>query len=172
MAAITRLCPRAILLDSGKVLDDGRAHDVVGRYLSTGLDCLASRTWPDPDTAPGGEVARLRAVSVETVDGEISETFDMSEPVNMSITYEVLKGGHLLLPHFNLFTSEGVHAFTTIDVDPNMAAPRAAARALCQPRPDPGEPADGRTIFVEACCHHDRSAFDPDSTSRTSSHFM
>jgi lipopolysaccharide transport system ATP-binding protein len=160
MAAITRLCPRAILLDSGKVLDDARAHDVVGRYLSTGLDCLASRTWTDPATAPGGEVARACAINVETVDGEVSETFDMSEPINMSITYDVLKDGHLLLPHFHLYTSEGVHAFTTIDVDPKWRRrQRPPGRYVSRVQIPANTLAEG-TIFVEAAV----ITIDPPST--------
>jgi lipopolysaccharide transport system ATP-binding protein len=150
MAAITRLCPRAILLDSGKVVDDGRSHDVVGRYLSTGLDCLASRTWPDPATAPGRDVARLRAVSVHTDDGAVSETFDMAEAINVSITFDVVKGGHLLLPHLHLFTSEGVHAFTSIDVDPTWRRrERPPGRYVSKVR-IPGNMMTEGTIFVEA----------------------
>jgi lipopolysaccharide transport system ATP-binding protein len=150
MAAITRLCPRAILLDSGKVMDDARAHDVVGRYLSTGLDCLASRTWPDPAKAPGRDIARLRGVSVETVDGEISETFDMAEPINVSMTFEVLKGGSLLLPHFHFFTSEGVHAFTSIDIDPAWRRRERPPGRYVSRVQIPGNMLTEGTIFVEA----------------------
>src|SRR5207249_5524423 len=35
MSAITRLCPRAILLDDGRVLRDGPSHDVVSAYLTS-----------------------------------------------------------------------------------------------------------------------------------------
>jgi lipopolysaccharide transport system ATP-binding protein len=150
MAAITRLCPRAILLDNGKVIDDGRSHDVVGRYLSSGLDCLASRTWPDPATAPGGEIARLRAVSVHTDDGKVSETFDMAEPINISITFDVLKGGHLLLPHVHLFTSEGVHAFTSIDIDPTWRRRERPPGRYVSRVMIPGNMMTEGTIFVEA----------------------
>jgi lipopolysaccharide transport system ATP-binding protein len=160
MAAITRLCPRAILLDSGKILDDGRAHDVVGQYLSTGLDCLASRSWPDAATAPGGEVARLRAVQAETVDGEMTETFDMSQPVRLSMTFEVLKGGHLLLPHFHLFTSEGVHAFTSIDVDPTWRRRERPPGRYVSRVEIPANMLTEGTIFVEAAV----ITIDPPST--------
>jgi len=150
MAAITRLCPRTILLDNGKVIDDGRSHDIVGRYLSSGLDCLASRSWPDPATAPGREVARLRAVRVHTDDGTVSETFDMSEPINVSMTFDVLKGGHLLLPHVHLFTSEGVHAFTSIDIDPAWRRRERPPGRYVSRLTIPGNMMTQGTIFVEA----------------------
>ena len=150
MAAITRLCPRAIMLDNGKVVDDGRSHDVVGRYLSSGLDCLASRVWTDAATAPGGEIARLREVSVHTNDGTVSETFDMAEPINLTMTFDVLKGGHLLLPHVHFFTSEGVHAFTSIDIDPTWRRRERPPGRYVSKLTIPGNMMTEGTIFVEA----------------------
>src|ERR1700730_1758777 len=43
MPAVTRLCPRTILLDAGKVLKDGPSHDVVTAYLRAGLGTTAER---------------------------------------------------------------------------------------------------------------------------------
>ena len=37
MAAVTRLCPRAILLDKGRILRDGPAYQIVSGYLQSGL---------------------------------------------------------------------------------------------------------------------------------------
>src|SRR6266850_572767 len=37
MPAVTRLCPRTILLDQGRVLFDGPSSEVVGAYLNSGL---------------------------------------------------------------------------------------------------------------------------------------
>ena len=36
MAAVTRLCPRTILLEAGTVLYDGPSHEAVGMYLGSG----------------------------------------------------------------------------------------------------------------------------------------
>src|SRR2546423_4760204 len=46
MAAITRLCPRTILLDQGHVLSDGPSHQVASEHLSGGLGTTAAREWP------------------------------------------------------------------------------------------------------------------------------
>ena len=151
MAAITRLCPRAILLEGGRIHDDGRAHDVVGRYLSAGVDCLASRAWPDPATAPGGEIGRLRAVRVETTDGQVAESIDMSEPITIIMEFDVLQDGHLLLPHFNFLTSDGIHAFTSIDIDPTWRRrPRPKGRYVSKLH-IPANMLNEGTIFVEPC---------------------
>jgi lipopolysaccharide transport system ATP-binding protein len=151
MAAITRLCPRAILLESGRILDDGRAHEVVGRYLSSGIDCMASRIWPDLEKAPGSEIARLRAARVETADGQVAETIDMSEAITVVMEFDVLQEGHLLLPHFNFLTSDGIHAFTSIDIDPTWRRrPRPIGRYVSKLHIPANMLSEG-TIFVEPC---------------------
>ena len=101
MPAVTRLCSRAILLDEGRVLADSPAHQVVARYLNSDLGTTAAREWPDPACAPGGEVARLRAVRVRSAHGEVMETADIRQPVGVEMEYDVLEAGHVLLPHFH-----------------------------------------------------------------------
>src|SRR5438094_366500 len=83
MPAITRLCARTILLDEGSVLHDGPSHQVVSAYLNSGLGTTAAREWPDPAKAPGGEVARLRAVRVRTEEGRITDVVDIRRPVRI-----------------------------------------------------------------------------------------
>ncbi|MEQ1628701.1 MAG: ABC transporter ATP-binding protein, partial [Nitrospira sp.] len=61
MQAVMRLCDRVIMLDKGRVLHDGPAHEVVKTYLNAGFGASPAREWTDPSSAPGGEVARLRA---------------------------------------------------------------------------------------------------------------
>ena len=52
MPAITRLCERVILLDEGRVLQDGPSYQVVRTYLNSGLGTSAAREWSDPAKAP------------------------------------------------------------------------------------------------------------------------
>ena len=118
MTSVTRLCPRAILLDSGKVLRDGPAHEVVSAYLTSGVGTTAARVWDDPATAPGNDVARLRAVRVRTEDGRVTEAIDIRRPVQIEIEFEVRKAGHKLTPNFHVFNEKGVNVFITNDLDP------------------------------------------------------
>jgi lipopolysaccharide transport system ATP-binding protein len=129
MAAISRLCERTILLDEGRVLQDGPSHQVIRTYLSSDEGTMASREWPDPAKAPGGEVARLRAVRVRTEDGSIADTVDIRQPLTVEMEYEVLKSGYVLLPHFYFWNQEGVNVFGTLDLDPTWRRrPRPAGR--------------------------------------------
>jgi lipopolysaccharide transport system ATP-binding protein len=118
MPAITRLCERALLLDDGTVAADGVSHDVVARYLNSGLGTSATREWPDPRKAPGTAVVRLRSVQVRTRSGPVIDAADIREPVGVEMEFEVLEPGHVLLPHFSLHTGQGHFAFVGLDQDP------------------------------------------------------
>ena len=118
MPSITRLCERAILLDQGRVAADGPSHTVVRAYLQSGIGTTASREWPDPELAPGNEVLRLRAVRVCTDSGRVSEAVDIRTPVGIEVEYDVLQGGHVLVPNCHFTNQEGVYVFAAADSDP------------------------------------------------------
>ncbi len=116
MAAVTRLCPRVILLKSGKVQIDDTAHRVVSSYLETGKSTKAERKWSF-DESPGDDVARLSSVCIKTMDGEISEAINISASVNIQVDYQVLKPGYEFMIYFHLHNEEGVRVFTSLEND-------------------------------------------------------
>lgn len=118
MPAVTRLCNRAILLDNGRVCLDGSPHQAVSAYLNQGVLTTAEREWPDPHTAPGSDVVRLRAVRVKTADGQVSDTVDIREPVRVEMEYEVLRDGYRIIPHFSVHNQDGLEVFSGVDSDP------------------------------------------------------
>jgi lipopolysaccharide transport system ATP-binding protein len=118
MPAITRLCERVILLDEGKMLQDGPSYQVIRTYLDSGLGTSAAREWSDLSKAPGNDIVRLRAVRVRTEDGVITEAVDIRRPFGIDIEYQVLKSGNVLVPSFRFFNEDGIHLFTTFDLDP------------------------------------------------------
>ena len=118
MTAVTRLCPRVILLDRGRVIADGPAAEVTAAYLRSDLGTMAHRLWPDPMTAPGDCVVRLRSVGVVGDDGAFHATADIRRPVVLEMVYDVLQSGYVAVPNFLLYTEEGVCAFVTADTDP------------------------------------------------------
>jgi lipopolysaccharide transport system ATP-binding protein len=150
MSAITRLCERTILLEKGRVIEDGPSQKVVRGYLTSESGSPALREWRDPAKAPCGDVARLRAVSVRTEDGEITESVDIGQPVGIEMEYEVLKSGRKLMPHYHLYNEEGIEVFCAHDTDPDWRD---------RPRPEgryksiawiPGNLLSEGTIFVNS----------------------
>ncbi|WP_035056956.1 ABC transporter ATP-binding protein [Desulfuromonas sp. TF] len=117
MPAVTRLCERTILLEDGRITADGPSGEVVTRHLRSGNDSMAIREWPDPEKAPGGPVARLRAVRVRAKDGRISQSLDIRQPFQIEMEYDVVKGGRVLLPHFGIVNEHGEAVFVTVDQD-------------------------------------------------------
>jgi lipopolysaccharide transport system ATP-binding protein len=117
MPAVTRLCQRCILLNGGKLVEDGTSEDVVAAYLNSGQGISAEQTWDDPATAPGDEVVRLRGIRVKTEDGVVRESLDIRKPIGLEMDFEVFEGGHQLLPYYDLHNDEGTRVFSAIDLD-------------------------------------------------------
>jgi lipopolysaccharide transport system ATP-binding protein len=117
MASITRLCPRVILLDSGRILKDGPAHDAVAVYSERWLNAGAAREWKDPGTAPGGAIVRLRGIRTVTEGGQLANGVDIRQPIGLEMEYEVLEPGYVLLPYYNLHNQESVFVLEALDVD-------------------------------------------------------
>lgn len=118
MPQVTRLCNRVIMMDDGKIVRDGGPHEVVEAYLSAGQHRVAVREWPDPADSPGGEIARLRHVSVRNEDGEVSDSFDIRKPITVRIEYDCLKSGFVLMPAFSLCNEEAQVIFSSADIEP------------------------------------------------------
>ena len=110
MPAVTRLCPRTILLEDGGISFDGPSHEAVGLYLGSGTRTNASRV-DRSSAAPGNEIVRLCSIHVRSEDGRICESIDIREPVGVEMEFEVLEPGHVLVPNYHFINQEGVCVF-------------------------------------------------------------
>jgi len=99
MPSIVNLCPRAILLNDGRVVADGQAAEVVQQYLATAVSAGGEVVWPDPAQAPGNEIVRLHAVRIlqDGIDGPTADV-SISKEVLVQITYCNLQDGAVLYP--------------------------------------------------------------------------
>ena len=114
MPSIVNLCQRAILLDVGKVVTDGRSADVVQHYLTTARSASGEVVWPNPAQAPGNDIARLHAVRIlqDGTDGPTADV-DISREVLIQIEYWNLREGALLHTSIDLMTAMGVYVFSS-----------------------------------------------------------
>jgi lipopolysaccharide transport system ATP-binding protein len=129
MPAVTRLCERTILLDGGRVAQDGPSHEVVSTYLGNGMGTTAEREWSDVTKAPGNDIVRLRAVRIRTPDGRVSDAIDIRQPVGVEIEFEVKKPGYALWPHYTVDNEEGTRVCVCFDQDPEWRRqPRPVGR--------------------------------------------
>lgn len=150
IAAITRLCPRAILLDEGRVVSDGPSYQVASEYLSGGLGTTAEREWKDLNKAPGDEVVRLHAVRVRSETGEVQDVLDIRKPIAIEMEFEVLQAGWTLTPNYHFYNEHGQCVFVAGDNDPTwFQKPRPKGRFVSTAR-IPGNLLAEGTIIVGA----------------------
>jgi len=117
MPAIVRLCPRAIMLEGGRVIEDGPAHHVTGVYLGTTGKMFSERVWEQQAAAPGDETVRLRAVRLKDAAGQPLGLVDIRQPLVVEIEYDVLRPGKRLSAGFICNNDEGVCAFSSAEVE-------------------------------------------------------
>jgi lipopolysaccharide transport system ATP-binding protein len=128
MPMILRLCTRVILIDAGRIVADGAPHEVSRRYMQSEAGGTAERIWHDQKAAPGDHVARLQAVRVRNVRGDVVGTFDIQEPVYLEIQYWSLQSTLFPTAAFHLINEDGITLFASIDFNDRTWAstPRSA----------------------------------------------
>lgn len=117
MTTITRLCDRAVLLEYGSVANDGPVADVVASYMHSEMGTMAARRW-SAEQAPGSDVARLRGARIEDLNGAVSDTIDIRSSFCVTLEYDVLQEGNILLPNYHVYNNEGIPIFSAVDLDP------------------------------------------------------
>lgn len=115
MPMINRLCDRAILLKKGHLIMNGRTIDVSNKYLSAGRDSPAEVSFSDIETAPGDNVAKIKAVRVINSKGNLSEEISIDEPFYLEMEYFNLSTKHKATAVFHLISDQGILILGTND---------------------------------------------------------
>jgi lipopolysaccharide transport system ATP-binding protein len=122
MQAVAQLCDRAVWLDKGEIVMDGRSAEVVASYLQAGVGSGSSRSWPDVAMAPGDHLVRLRSARV-VQDGEEAAAVDVRRPVGIEIGFSVISDGNPVFPKIKLVDQRGDVAFNAMDTSPRWHDP-------------------------------------------------
>jgi lipopolysaccharide transport system ATP-binding protein len=135
MPAVKNLCHRTILLDKGRIIEDGATQKVVQYYLGSGVHTLAERKWDDIKSAPGGDVVRLHAVRAKNSRGEITSEFNIQEPIYVEMEYRVLQEGFAFDEFFRFYDESGLFLFVSYNnLNPtwrNRKRPGGLYRSVC-----------------------------------------
>jgi lipopolysaccharide transport system ATP-binding protein len=115
-SAVTRICNRAIALDSGKVKLQGTAAEVVRDYLNASWSVAAEKDFENEIAVPQSEFVRLKNVRVIDENHQTRSSHDIRRKIGLQATYEVLETGEILLPNFQIYNQDRVHVFTVQDV--------------------------------------------------------
>jgi lipopolysaccharide transport system ATP-binding protein len=117
MSAILRLTEEGILLDKGKLVLRGPTREVVDTYMASGFSQTGQRHW-DEDEVPA-EAKPFRPVAIRLVDRNqrVVDTVRSTEPVTITIDYELEAAITGLRVGVYLMTMRGEYVFTSFDTD-------------------------------------------------------
>jgi len=117
MQAVLRLCSRALLIEQGKLVEQGPVHDVAAAYLRVGGGNRGERRYPEGPYAPGDSVARLRSVRVRSRDGETLTAVELSQEFGIEMELEVENPSLVLFPVLSIYNEWGTEVLWATDVD-------------------------------------------------------
>ncbi len=116
METVTRLCNTAVLLNNGSVQSSGTTNKVINAYLKSDFGTTAQRRWNNISRAPGNDVVRLVEVKVHGEDGDVTDSYDITKPIGITMTYEVLMNEKSFTHSINLFNENGVNILNSHDI--------------------------------------------------------
>lgn len=93
MASISSLCSRAILIQRGGIIADGKVDEVVPLYLQSGAE-QSGLFKPPPEEIPGNELVQLLSVEItqDGANGPCADV-DIAKDIIIRITYRCLREG-------------------------------------------------------------------------------
>jgi lipopolysaccharide transport system ATP-binding protein len=131
MAAVNLLCPNALLLNEGQLIQYGETAEVVTKYLDSIVDTGGERVWENPETAPGNERVRLHAVRIIS-DGQIKTEVDIDKEVLIQVEFwNLIPDSHLFTNIFLLDNLGGI----ILESAHTPAANRLPEEWFCKPHP-------------------------------------
>ncbi|MFC1987023.1 ABC transporter ATP-binding protein [Chloroflexota bacterium] len=116
MGMISSLCERCLLLESGKIVQDGETSSVISKYLTeSGPTKGSEHTFPEDNS----KSIQIRRVAVRDKELNLKSQFDVFEPVTVEVEYEVREESVGSVVVIGL-SREGVELFRSWDTEHNQ----------------------------------------------------
>ena len=115
MGAIRRLCQRAVLLESGRMLQSGPTETVLSHYLSLGDTGKGRRTWTATQARSHDSRICLRSLRIVAEGDTVSDRIGITSPMAVELEYELKQDLPLFRIALRFVTADGTIAFTTSD---------------------------------------------------------
>ena len=113
MVAMKNLCKKAIWLNAGSVVENGRAEDVVSNYLQNGVPVNMHQVWSDPESAPGNKSVRLHSVKISYEGNASGESLTVASPVALEFEFWNINQNALLNFSVVLYDNQDACIFNT-----------------------------------------------------------
>ena len=117
MQAVQSLCSRALLLQSGALIDDGEAGRVVNDYMSSIANSVGQVEWSRTD-APGNNELQLLALRIISDIGKTTR-YSSKEALVIEMEFNLDRSDPALCIGFDLMNSDGTVVFRSYQTDLN-----------------------------------------------------
>jgi lipopolysaccharide transport system ATP-binding protein len=118
MSAIAQICKRIVFLEHGRLRADGEPSNVIGAYLTSGIEACAAWISPERDGGAGQEF-RFLSVSILSMDAQPIAVVDFDKPFQIEICYELaapIKGLSIV---YQVLNARHEVIWSTWDSDPH-----------------------------------------------------
>lgn len=115
MGAVRALCTRGLLLESGQLVVDDDVDKVINTYLSSKDVSTAGRLGWSVADAPQDKELILHGIEVMSGSGDIKTTFQIDEPFEIRIHYQIIEEVKNLRLYLRLKTTMGETVFATYE---------------------------------------------------------
>lgn len=105
LRSVERLCHRVLLLQEGRVTDEGLPRSVIRHYLGLSTQQVWSQQWTD-DEAPGNDVIRVKATAL-LPEPSAAKEMDIRTPLEVRFGFLNREAGINLCVGVHLFTAAG-----------------------------------------------------------------
>jgi lipopolysaccharide transport system ATP-binding protein len=115
MGAVRSLCTRGLLLEEGKLVQDGEVDQVLNTYLSSKDVSTAGRLGWSEANAPQDKELILFGIELMSLTGEVKTTFQIDEAFEIRIHYEIKEEVRNLRLYLRFKTTLGETVFATYE---------------------------------------------------------
>jgi lipopolysaccharide transport system ATP-binding protein len=132
MTAVTSLCSRALLMESGRIAMAGDVKSVIGRYLNSvsRKPKFREQVWDDFRSAPGNEHIRVRRIQIVPEDKYADSEIGMDASFEIVIEYWNLTSQPKLVLNLYFFTLDGTPVFESVEAQ-EVAMDFSLIRSTC-----------------------------------------
>jgi lipopolysaccharide transport system ATP-binding protein len=114
MPSVRKFCTRGILLESGMVALDGEVNGVVTSYLESGSSTTSFVAFPRTEQ-PGNHSLKIASVGLRDGSGEETPLVNISEGIQVEISYEVVRDKTIPQFSLSLMDAEGNCVFSSLN---------------------------------------------------------
>ena len=106
MATVTSLCSQCVFLEQGQIRALGQSHKIADLYFSERSHSGLALRYAEDFSRPGDGVVQLCGARIINSKQEEFDAVRRDELIGIEMTFEVLQGGHRLVPNFHLFLQD------------------------------------------------------------------